>query len=111
MKKYRVSGEGPLPIVLGETDTVNSVLQNVGLILRTRRGSCPMYRGFGLPMEFLDRPATVVQALLLNEVKTAVEEYEPRAEVTDVLVAESQEDLGKIVPIVEVLIHVQQPAL
>lgn len=111
MKKYRVSGEGPLPIVLGETDTVNSVLQNVGLILRTRRGSCPMYREFGLPMEFLDRPATVVQALLLNEVKTAVEEYEPRAEVTDVLVAESQEDLGKIVPIVEVLIHVQQPAL
>lgn len=70
-----------------------------------------MYRGFGLPMEFLDRPAAVVQALLLNEVKTAVEEYEPRAEVTDVLVAESQEDLGKIVPIVEVLIHVQQPAL
>ena len=45
---------GTAAVALNETDTVKSVLQNIAIILRTRRGSCPLYREFGLPMEFLD---------------------------------------------------------
>lgn len=105
---YRVSADDKMEIVLGETDPIKSVLQNVAIILRTRLASCPMYRGFGLPMNFLDRPATALEPLLFNEVKEAVEEYEPRAEVTNVTVGESEVDPGRVVPIVEVLIHAEQ---
>ena len=47
---YKITMSEIGPISLNETDPVKSILQNVSIILRTIKGSCPMYRGY------LDRP-------------------------------------------------------
>ena len=87
-------------IRLGVTDAVEAVLQNVSMILRTRQGSVPMYRRFGLPQAFLDRPAAAAAPIALAEIKEAVEEFEPRASVLGVTF--ETDNSGRMIPIVEV---------
>lgn len=91
-------------LTLNETDTVASVLQNVAIILATRRGSCPMYRDFGIPMDFLDRPMPVAKTLAYAEIKEAIETYEPRATVAGVTFEDRPGSPGLLIPIVEVSI-------
>lgn len=68
-------------ISLIENDLVKSVSQNLLLIISTRKGTIPMYREFGLPMNFVDKPAEVAEALIVSEITEAVEEFEPRCEL------------------------------
>lgn len=89
-------------ISLNEIDTINSVLQNVGIILATRKGSVPMYRDFGLSQECLDKPQPVAKAMLLSDIREAVETYEPRAEVVRVYFDTPRDNPGVLIPIVEV---------
>lgn len=91
-------------LTMNEADPVASVLQNVAIILATRRGSCPLYRDFGIPMDFLDRPMPVAKTLAFAEIKEAVETYEPRAQVVNVTFSESTEAPGQLNPVVEVSI-------
>lgn len=91
-------------ITLNETDSVTSVLRNVAIILATRRGSCPLYRDFGISMDFLDRPMPVAKTLAFAEIKEAIETYEPRAQVVNVTFSESPEAPGQLSPVVEVSI-------
>ena len=44
---YKVTAADIGAVQLNETDTVRSVLQNIAIILSTRQGTCPLYRGFG----------------------------------------------------------------
>jgi len=53
---YQVKAADLTAIRLGETDAVASVLQNVAIILATRQGTSPLYRQFGLPQKFVDKP-------------------------------------------------------
>lgn len=99
---YTVSADTE-SITLGETDTVKSVLQNIAVILRTRRGTCPLYRNFGLPMNFQDKPLTAAKPLVIAEITEAVADFEPRATVKSVTF--SGEDTGSLIPIVEVEIN------
>lgn len=92
-------------VTLNETDTVKSVLQNIAIILRTRRGSCPLYREFGLPMDFLDRPQPVAKAMAIAAIKEAVETFEPRVTVEDISFEEDANIPGILIPIVEVSIN------
>ena len=78
---YKVTAADIGAVQLNETDTVRSVLQNIAIILSTRQGTCPLYRGFGLPQKFVDKPMPVAMPMMYSEVKEAVEEYEPRADV------------------------------
>lgn len=94
-------------LTLNETDTVASVLQNVAIILATRRGTCPLYRDFGIPMDFLDRPMPVAKTLAFAEIKEAIETYEPRAQVVNITFEESPEHPGQLNPVVEVNINAQ----
>lgn len=96
---------GTAAVALNETDMVKSVLQNIAIILRTRRGSCPLYREFGLPMEFLDRPQPVAKTMAIAEIKEAVEAFEPRATVEDISFEEDANKPGILIPIVEVSIN------
>ena len=106
---YKVSAADRLgSIVLNETDTVKSVLQNIAVILATRKGSIPLYRGFGLDWRAIDRPLPVAKTLLYADVKEAVEEYEPRAEVVNVTFEEDAGDPGRLIPTVEVNIIDEQ---
>lgn len=76
------------------------VLQNVAIIVSTPKFSVPLDRGLGLAQRFIDKPIQVAQSILISEVLDAVEEYEPRAEVTNVTF-EAGETPGLLVPVLE----------
>ncbi len=67
-----------------EDDKVKSVLQNIALILSTRKGSVPMYRDFGVDMSFVDKPIPAAEVLMRAAVAEAIEEFEPRAKLLNV---------------------------
>ncbi len=102
---YKVSANDLSKISLSEQDTTKAILQNVAVILATRQGTSPLYRNFGLPQNFVDRPIPVAKPMLFAEVKEAVEEFEPRAEVVGITFTERADAPGVLIPIVEVTIH------
>lgn len=95
-------------IRLNEPETVSAALQNIALILATPKGSVPFYRDFGITNEFLDKPMPVARAMMISEVREAVEEWEPRASVIGVRFGEDALEPGRLVPIVEVEISVEE---
>lgn len=104
---YKVSAADLTSIRLNEPDTVASALQNIAVILSTCKGSVPMYREFGLAMEFLDRPMPIAKNMMISEVREAVERWEPRATVVGVSFEENAQRPGMLVPTVEVEIDVE----
>lgn len=88
------------------SDEVREILQNVRMILSTRKGSVPMDRDFGLTWEHVDKPMPVAEMLMRSEVIDAVERYEPRARVTSVDFAEDLDGAmdGVLKPVVTVQI-------
>ena len=107
--RYTVSAEGKTALSLNEQDRTSAILQNIAVILRTGQKTSPLYRGFGLPADFVDRPAPAAKALLVAAVREAVEQYEPRAEVISVTFSEDASAPGRLIPIVEVNILEQEP--
>lgn len=101
---YKVNAMDLKKLRLLETETVASVLQNIAIILKTPKGSVPMYREFGLSQSFLDRPMPVAEVMLRVAVKEAIERWEPRAEVVDVVFTGNASNPGELNPIVEVKI-------
>ncbi len=81
--------------VFSQSDEAASIAQNIALLLRTKKGTVPMYREFGIPMEFLDKPPDIAENLAVQEAAEAVEEFEPRAKLEE-LTAEN----GKLTVIV-----------
>lgn len=102
--RYTVSAAEQTAYRLNETDTARSVLQNIALILSTRKGTVPMYRDFGVDMDFLDLPRPVAEVRMVAEIREAVETWEPRATVKDVRFLDGGGD-GVLVPVVEVEIN------
>ena len=96
---YKITMSEIGPISLNETDPVKSILQNVSIILRTIKGSCPMYRGFAT---LIDRPIPAAKVLLFSQIREAIEEYEPRVRVKSVDFDTQEEMQGVLSPIVEV---------
>lgn len=101
---YTVKGGEEL-FTFAEDDEAKSICQNVALIISTKKGSVPMYRGFGIPMKYLDRPMPEAKTLALSEITEAVEDFEPRAEIVSV---NFTEEAGKIIPTVEVKVKNEQ---
>ena len=99
---YKVSAADLSEVRLNEQDTVTSVLQNIAIILSTRKGTVPLYRGFGLDWRALDKPIPIAKPMLYVDVKEAIEEYEPRAEVVNVTFQEDPAIPGRLIPTVEV---------
>lgn len=98
---YWVGAADLAGINLGMADTVDAVLQNVALILATPQGSVPLYRSFGLPQDFVDKPMPVAKAMLVTAVREAIEGWEPRATVKDIRFAEDVAQPGQLSPTVE----------
>ena len=105
---YQISATDLGNIRLNESETVNSVLQNIALILATPKGSVPFYRDFGISNEFLDKPMPVAKLMIIGEVREAIEDWEPRATVSDISFAEDPLEPGKLIPTVEVEIIVEE---
>ena len=74
------------------------IIQNVRTLLRTRVGTVPLDREFGLSWDFVDLPLPVGQARLSAEVIQKVRRYEPRATVVSVEFAASSTVEGQTRP-------------
>lgn len=66
-----------------EKDEVSSIIQNILLLVGTKKGTIPLYREFGLPMEFVDKPMNVAETIATLEISEALELFEPRATLKD----------------------------
>ena len=81
------------------TDAVNfapqseaeEILQNVRTSLKTRIGTVPLDRDFGVSWDLVDRPYPVAKAMMTAEIIEAIETYEPRAKVESVAFDESED--------------------
>jgi phage baseplate assembly protein W len=102
---YKVNAQSLGKITLNESDTVTAVMQNIAILLSTRRGSVPLYRDFGLTMDFVDRPIPAAKPLIVAEIENALREYEPRATLISVTFETDKSIPGKLIPTVEVEIH------
>lgn len=102
---YFVSTKNLGNITLNEKDTIKAVLQNIKIILMTRQFSVPLYRNFGLPMQFVDRPMAAARAMLIAEINNAISEYEPMATVVDIVLETDIKTPGILHAIVEVNIN------
>lgn len=89
---------------LQETDAASSVIQNVALLLNTKKGTIPMYRDFGLPMGFVDKPINVAETIATLEIAEALEKFEPRASLKDLRFKSSKD--GRMSIQLEVTINV-----
>lgn len=87
---------------LNESEPVAAALQAVAVLLGTRQGDVPLFREFGLPQRFLDRPLNIARPILLLEVKEALERFVPQVELlaVDLLADEG----GRVQPVVKVRI-------
>lgn len=95
-------------ISLNEPDTVKSILQNVAIILKTKRGTVPLYRQFGVSMDYLDKPMPVAAPLYHSQIREAIEEFEPRVEVINISFMTDPTTPGVLLPTVEVNIRNEQ---
>lgn len=100
--RYQVSENRTGELTIAESDTVRSVLENIRVLLMTRKGTCPHYRDFGLAQKWLDKPSNVARPMMYSEIKEALEEFEPRAELVSVTFSEDADTPGRLIPIVEV---------
>ena len=103
--RYTVTATDLTAIHLNEPDAVNSVLQNIAIILSTRKGSVPLFREFGINMDFLDKPMPVAKVMMISEVREAIERWNPRATVLEVSFQEEITSPGTLIPTVEVEIN------
>lgn len=103
---YTLRSDEKPDITLCENNTVKSVLQNISILLATRKGTVPMYREFGLPMDYIDKPIDVAESLMASEIAEAIENYEPRAKLVGLKIENSANNPGKIAVILEVDIAV-----
>ena len=72
---YKVSAADGYSLSLQEDSELISVLQNIALLLNTKRGTVPMHREFGLPMEFVDKPIDAAEAIAFVETGIPVFRY------------------------------------
>jgi len=89
-------------INLSPETTVEEVMQNVAIILATKKYSVPIDRGLGVSQNFVDKPMPIAQAMIIAEIISAVSEGEPRASVVGVTFTNEAD--GTLIPVVEVSI-------
>lgn len=86
------------------SSTLEEILQNVNTIVSTIMGTVPLSRKFGVQGEFIDDPTPVSKIKFIAEIKDKVEEYEPRARVTEVRYGPESLD-GIVNPIVTIEVN------
>lgn len=86
---------------------VVEILQNVRTILKTRVGTVPLDRDFGVSWEHIDKPYPVAKALMQATIIEAIQKYEPRAKVQSVTYPDNVTDAmeGLLNPVVKISIE------
>lgn len=72
------------------------VLQNVRFIVKTRKGSVPLFRDFGVDWNFLDRPIAEARLIAIPDIISEIQTREPRAEIVDISYKGTNAEDGKI---------------
>lgn len=88
----------------GETDPEKAALQQVAMVLATRKGSVPMYREFGFDWSVLDKPASIAEPLARAAIREAVERWCGGVTVKNISF-QRDDRTGTLIPAVEVEIH------
>ena len=85
---------------------MESVKQNLQLILSFHTNQIPLDRVIGLDPDFIDRPQPVQEALLTARIMSAAEVGEPRAQITSISFIHSVdiEQTGLSIPVVKFVI-------
>ena len=100
---YKISPSYDLSeLVLNESDEVRSALQNILILLKTRKGSCPMYRDFGLEMKYIDKPIDIAKQLMWTDIREGIMKWEPRVELVSITFEGDTSKPGYLNPTVEV---------
>jgi len=100
---YKISTKESIEtITLNESNTALSIVQNIKLILQTRKQSIPLFRDFGLPGNFIDKPLNVARPIVILEITEAIEKFEPRATIIDITFEIDESVPGMLIPILEV---------
>ena len=96
-----VRGDGSLleNIDLAPANEQQAIIQNVAIILDTIQNSCPMFRNIGIPGDIYGRPLPAVENLMVGYIYDQIEEFEPRADITEVTF-EEEPLTGKVIPII-----------
>lgn len=69
------------------------ILQNFRTIIKTRKGTVPLDRDFGLSWSWLDKPFQVAKSLMIAELYEVTEEYEPRAKILSISFEDNAGDI------------------
>lgn len=96
-----IKGDGSLleNIDLSPANEHQAIIQNIAIILDTIQNSCPMFRGLGLPGELYGRPLPAVENVMVGYIYDQIEEYEPRADISEVTF-ERDELKGTLIPVI-----------
>lgn len=98
---YLVRG-GLTKINMAPATKAEEILQNVAVILSTRRGSCPLAREIGIRGDFIDKPMPIARTMLIADIMESVPTQEPRAAVLGVTFEGGADAPEKLIPVVEV---------
>ena len=93
----------PVNVTYGLTG-VPEVMQNVRIILTTRRGTVPLDRDFGISFTFLDSPINKTRAKAEQEIFLQLKKYEPRA-ILKQIIWKTDVLSGQISPTVKVEVN------
>ena len=78
------------------------ILECIANLLSTRIQSCPLYRHFGLPMQFVDKPINIAMPMAVVEVTEGLREFVPTDILQGLHFTHDESSPGKLIPIVEV---------
>lgn len=98
-----IKGDGSLlvNIDLAPANEHQAIIQNIAVILDSIQNSCPMFRAFGLPGQLYGRPLPAVENVMVGYIYDQIEEYEPRAVISEVTF-ERDELKGTLIPIITI---------
>ena len=87
------------PLVIGATG-LESIVQNIRIIVLTLAYSVPLDRGFAHVGSFIDSPTPYAVALRIAELTEAIEAREPRVQVTGIDFAPRPDEMmqGRVYP-------------
>lgn len=79
------------------------IIQNIRCIMSTIKQSVPLDRDFGVDASYVDKPMAVAEAMLADEIISAIQKYEPRVTVSSIDFTATVN--GQLIPKVQVTIN------
>ncbi|MGM9562128.1 MAG: hypothetical protein ACI3WT_07790 [Phascolarctobacterium sp.] len=79
------------------------IIQNVRCIMCTIKQSVPLDRDMGIDAAYVDKPMAIAQAMLADEIISAIQKYEPRVTVSSIDFTATVN--GQLIPKVQVTIN------